>query len=428
MTLGMIAVAMMAFVHTLSNVAVSYDIQHSIERKLYKNSKNMYIDEEGEVAFVWKEDDISFLVINETGKVLAGEYPVGCPKDIGIVNRRFLEVKEGSETFYVQDIRKHLKNERYVYLRGVVRRSDIYSRYQTLEYLACLSILVISGIAILFGIVLSRRISNSLKEMCQVAEKIGADTNDMSERMEYHGRVYELMVLTKANNRMLDRLEEMFLQQEQFTSDVAHELRTPVSVITAQCQFARKKSTCVEDYQEALEVIDRHSTRMNVIISRLLELSRLDLHRMQMKKEEVDLPEIIQSICEDMQREAGDTLNIQLELSEARTVGDLGLIMIAIQNLLTNAVRYSAPGSPVEVKTGKMGGMVFVSVKDFGAGISEENLAHIFKRFYKVDKSRHSEGFGLGLPLTLKIAQKHGGTVAAKSILDEGSTFTLLLP
>lgn len=422
------AVTMLVFVHILANVAVSYDIRQNLERKLYKNSKSMYVDEEDQIAFVWQEEEIYFLVLNcSTGEVLAGEYPKGCPTDISIGGREFQEVTQGRETFFIWDIRKRLDNNRTVCVRGIVRKSDIYSRYRTLEYLACLSILLVSGAAILSGIVFARRISNSLKGMCRLAGKIGMDTN-MSKRMEYHGRIYELMVLTQANNRMLDRLEEMFCQQEQFTSDVAHELRTPVAVITAECQYARAKSESMEDYQEAFEVIDRHSGKINMIISRLLELSRLDSHRRQIQREEIDLPEIVQSVCEDMQQKANDTLSLRLELAEARTVGDIGLIMIGVQNLLTNALKYSPAGSVIEVATGTTQEMVFVSVRDYGEGIREEDMEHIFKRFYKADKSRNSEGFGLGLPLTMKIAQKHGGTVTVDSVLGEGSAFMLLLP
>ena len=419
---------MLAFVHILANVAVSYDIRQNLEHKLYKNCKSMYVDDEGQIAFVWKEDDINFLVLNcATGEVLAGEYPEGCPRDTEIGSRNFQEVTQGRETFFIRDIRKRLDKKHTVCVRGIVRKSDIYSRYRTLEYLAGLSILLVSGVAVLFGIVFSRRISNSLKSMCRVAEKIGMDTN-MSKRMEYQGRIYELAVLTQANNRMLDRLEEMFCQQEQFTSDVAHELRTPVAVITAECQYARTKTESMEEYREAFEVIDRHSHKINMIISRLLELSRLDSHRRQIQSEEIDLPEIVQSVCEDMQQKANDSLSLRLELEEARTTGDIGLIMIAIHNLMTNAVKYSPPGNVIEVSTGIREGMVFVSVRDYGAGICGEDLEHIFKRFYKADKSRNSEGFGLGLPLTMKIAQKHGGTVTVESTVHEGSTFTLLLP
>lgn len=102
--------------------------------------------------------------------------------------------------------------------------------------------------------------------------------------------------------------------------------------------------------------------------------------------------------------------------------------MIAIQNLITNAIRHSEEDSLIEVETGMRENRVFVSVKDYGAGISEEDLPHIFKRFYKADKSRNSKGFGLGLPLAMKIAQKHGGTIIVESKEGAGSTFTLLLP
>ena len=109
-------------------------------------------------------------------------------------------------------------------------------------------------------------------------------------------------------------------------------------------------------------------------------------------------------------------------------MGDIGLIMIAIQNLAGNAVKYGSEGYAVEIETGVQDGMVFVSVKDYGPGIAKEDMPHIFKRFYKTDKSRNSQGFGLGLPLTMKIAQKHGGTVYAESSPGQGSRFTLLLP
>jgi len=136
---------------------------------------------------------------------------------------------------------KYIGNSCRVYLRAIIRKSDIYSRYQMLEYLSYLSIAAVFCIAIAGGILLSKHISSSLKKMCQTAEAIGQNMN-MSERMEYQGRFYELAVLTQANNRMLDRLEETFRQQEQFTSDVAHELRTPIAVMMAQCQYAHGKA------------------------------------------------------------------------------------------------------------------------------------------------------------------------------------------
>lgn len=429
--LAVMAVAMLVFVRILADAAVDYDIRQSLDREVFKNLKEVTVDEKGDILykedFVQQEGDIHFLVLDKDRKVLRGQYPRGCPLDIKINLKRLRKISQGLESYYIRDVKKRFGNGRRIFIRAIICKSDTYSRYQTLEYLAYSSILAIFCIAIFCGALLSRRISSSLKKMCQSAEEIGNSKN-MSTRMEYDGKYYELAVLTQANNRMLDRLEETFRQQEQFTSDVAHELRTPVAVMRAQCQYARGKSVSEEEYQEAFEVIERQSKKIGEIISRLLELSRLDHDRRQIDKEDVDLPELVQSVCEDLQQKAGDSLNLRLELAQAHTVGDISLVMIAIQNLLTNAVRYSDPGSSIEVETGKCENQVFVCVKDHGLGICEEELTHIFKRFYKTDKSRNSQGFGLGLPLAMKIAQKHGGTILAESRLGEGSSFTLLLP
>lgn len=425
------AAEMLIFVHILANVAVDYDIRQSLERVAYKNLKEIQVDASGRISykedFVLAEGDIHFLVLDADGQLVFGTYPRGCLQDLPVSVKKMHQVTSDGEEFYIRDMRKHYNGNYSVCMRAIVRKSDAYSRYQTLEYLAYISILVVSGITIFCGMLLSRHISGSLKGMCRSAEMIGQNLN-MSSRMEYDGRFYELAVLTQANNRMLDRLEETFHQQEQFTSDVAHELRTPVAVMTAQCQYAHGKKVSQEEYREAFEVIERQSLKIGEIISRLLELSRLDYDRRQIEKEDVDLPELVESVCEDLQQKYEDSLQLRLRLAPVHAVGDISLVMIAIQNLITNAVRYSKAATPIEVETGMRGEMAYVSVKDYGAGISEEDLPHIFKRFYKADKSRNSRGYGLGLPLTMKIAQKHGGTVLAESKQGEGSTFTLVLP
>ena len=429
--LAVMAAEMLIFVHILANVAVDYDIRQSLERVAYKNLKEIQVDASGRISykedFVLAEGDIHFLVLDADGRLVFGTYPQGCPQDLPVSVKKMHQVTSDGDEFYIRDMRKHYNGNYSVCMRAIVRKSDAYSRYQTLEYLAYISILVVSGITIFCGMLLSRHISGSLKGMCRSAEMIGQNLN-MSSRMEYDGRFYELAVLTQANNRMLDRLEETFHQQEQFTSDVAHELRTPVAVMTAQCQYAHGKKVSQEEYREAFEVIERQSLKIGEIISRLLELSRLDYDRRQIEKEDVDLPELVESVCEDLQQKYEDSLQLRLRLAPVHAVGDISLVMIAIQNLITNAVRYSKAATPIEVETGMRGEMAFVSVKDYGAGISEEDLPHIFKRFYKADKSRNSRGYGLGLPLTMKIAQKHGGTVLAESKQGEGSTFTLVLP
>ena len=147
-----------------------------------------------------------------------------------------------------------------------------------------------------------------------------------------------------------------------------------------------------------------------------------------MQDEMLDLTEIVQSICEEQQEKAQDTVCIRLNLKDAVSTGDISLIAIVIQNLVENAVKFSRPQGEVEVETGEAENEVFVKVTDHGIGILPENMQKIFRRFYKCDKSRNAEGFGLGLALSMKIVEKHEGRLGVESTYGSGSVFTLYLP
>ena len=144
--------------------------------------------------------------------------------------------------------------------------------------------------------------------------------------------------------------------------------------------------------------------------------------------ETLDFVEIVQSVCEEWQEKLQNGIRIRLKLEEAYSMGDIGLIVIVIQNLLTNAVKFSRPYGVIDVKTGEASGESYVQVTDYGIGIAKEHQEQIFQRFYKCDKSRNAEGFGLGLALSKKIAEKHGGRITVISELGKGSTFTLYFP
>lgn len=424
----LMALIMVLFVNIFSNVAVEYDIKSDIEKEVRKNLKYVTL-ENGTLTFLegfaFQEESYYFVLLNQSGEIIEGEYPEGFPADVKIEYYRTRSIKNLEGTYYFRDMRNVGQLGKNIVMRGVVRKEDVDSRYETMEYVACGSILVIYFLVIGCGLFMSKRISNSMKKMCQTAENIGRDLN-ISQRMEYEGPFYELEVLAQANNRMLDRIEYMFHQQEQFTSDVAHELRTPIAVSMAQCQYAKERMDNRGELEMAFDVIYRQAQKVNKIISQLLHLSRLDQGSIQ--KEEIDLVEIVQAVCEDEQDKAGDTISIRMNLKDACSVGDINLISIAVLNLVTNAVKFSKEHGIVEVETGKESDMVYVLVRDYGKGIAKEEQEHIFERFYKVDKSRNSEGFGLGLALTKKIAEVHGGDVTVSSELEKGSTFQLLLP
>lgn len=425
-----LAVILFVFVQVWSDTAVDYDIKQSLAREVRKNLR--YVKEvDGELRFLEgyddRTEDVFFLLLDADGIVVAGNYPGDYEDDGRILFNYTRVVRCSGESFYVRDMQRTKTLGTGYFMRGIVRESDVNSRYQTLEYLSYLSILVVLGLVVLCGMFTARQISDSLKKMCGTAEAIGRDFQ-ISKRMEYDNRFYELTVLVQAENRMLDRLESALKEREQFTSDVAHELRTPAAVILAQCEYVSGQGNDREEMAEAFEVIYRQSQRMHMLISQLLRLARLDQDQGEVQREEVDLADLARSVCEDEEEKAGGRVRVVQKLSPAGTAGDISLLVIAIANLVANAVKFSPENGVVEVETGVDGEEAYVLVRDYGCGMDEEELGHIFQRFYKGDKSRNSHGIGLGLPLALKIARRHGGDITAESRAGTGSTFTLRLP
>lgn len=427
------SIMMIVYVYFFAKTAIDYDIEKTVREANVTTAKYVSLKDKKltvEPEFDNKEGNMTALVISENGEVLHGEYPEGAPQDIEIRLYHTQEVEYQGELWYFRDrLKGKLHTETgeeksKIYIRTVVNRRDISSEYETMAAFVYLSIFLMCGGILMGGFFVSGKIKKSMDEMCHSAEKIGKNS-DISQRITYEGNIYELDVLNAANNRMLDRMESILKQQEQFNSDVAHELRTPVSVTLAQCEYAEKHLENAEEVENAFYVIHRQSRKINDIISQLLYLARLEQGRSVVHLEEVDLQAIAESVCEDEMDNPEHEVEIRMELEEAETMGDISLIMIALQNLLNNAVKY-ADGKPVEVKTGQRENKVYVSVQDYGRGMTQEETEHIFERFYKVDKSRNSEGFGLGLSITAKIMELCHGEVAVESKEGEGSIFTLL--
>ena len=431
-------VIIMVMIWILSDTAVDYELKRELRKSLDANlyhistrSGELKISED----FRYQDDNIYFVVIRKNGEVFAGDYPeglVGEMSKIRVRDKLSRCVICSGERYYIRDVRigririegeiKH----KSVYVRGILKKSDADSFYYKVEMISCISLAVILCMFLIFEYMFSRRIVRDLKDMCQAAESIGKSL-DMSQRMKCDHRYKEIAVLAQANNRMLDRLEQTFQTQEQFTSDVAHELRTPVAVVMAQCQYARKVRDEAE-YREVMDTVYRQSKKINNLITQLLKFSRLDQDRMQLQDEMLDLTEIVQSICEEQQEKAEDAVSIHLHLKDSVTTGDIGLIAIVIQNLVGNAVKFSHRQGIIDVETGEEGQEVFVKVEDHGIGIKSGEQENIFRRFYKCDESRNAEGFGLGLALSEKIVEKHKGRITVESEYGKGSTFTLYLP
>ena len=184
-----------------------------------------------------------------------------------------------------------------VIVRNIGKASDFDSQYKTMKYISYTFTFVIAFIGFLLIGIVSSQLTIPMKKIKDTADKIGTD-GDLAKRIEYTTPFKELDAMIQANNRMMDRLEDLFQQQQQFTSDVAHELRTPSAIVSAECQYLKKYGKNIDDYTESLTVIERQNTKTTEIISQLLQLSRLEQGRIKDDFEYSNFKTLIESVCD----------------------------------------------------------------------------------------------------------------------------------
>lgn len=423
---------MVIFVSILADRMIYYDIQSVLLREIIKNNKNTSY-EDGIIKpnedFRYVDDGMYFRILDEDGSVILGESPIKVEfTEEGLSQRLRMVESEGEEYYIIGRINKRMTKEvgHIIYNQCIVNKRDVESKYKFIKYTSYASIPVFLMLVLMAGLVMSGKISGPLKQMSKTAEIIGQE-GELSRRIEYDGKIKELGVLAATNNRMLERIENMLEMQKQFSSDVAHELRTPIAVLLAQCEYAKEYVSTKEEFDDAIDVIYRQTKKTNMVITQLLNLNRLESERVVLDLEDADLDEMIRSICDEIEFKEKDDVQFELALSGVRADMDIGLMLILLQNLIQNAVKYSARPARVKIATQYRDDAVVVKVQDFGCGIREEDLPHIFDPFFRVEKARNSEGFGLGLPLADRIAKAHKGEIKVDSVWGKGSTFTLVI-
>jgi two-component system OmpR family sensor kinase len=214
----------------------------------------------------------------------------------------------------------------------------------------------------------------------------------------------------------------------QFLADASHELRTPLTSIQGFAELFRLDSAREHvDLDVILRRIEQESARMRTLVDDLLLLARVDQVR-EAERDEVDLAVLAADACSDVVAVAPGR-PVTLDAPEPVVVlGDAGHLRQAIANLVSNAVRHTPDDTELEVSAMVDGDDAVVRVRDHGAGLDDEALAHVFDRFWQADKARAGAGAGLGLSIVAAIAAEHGGDAAVANADGGGAVFTLRLP
>jgi heavy metal sensor kinase len=292
-----------------------------------------------------------------------------------------------------------------------------------------IALLIVLVLGALGGWILARR---SLSPIGYIASKARSITSEnLSERLHPRGTGDEMDDLIHTINEMIVRLETSFKRMAEFTADASHELKTPICGMRGEAEVLLSKGRLTEEYQEGLAHFIEQFDRLNQMINDLILLSKFDTSQEELKMVPLRLDLLIKDLCNLFQILA-DQKEIALEmgtLKEVTVVGDKVRLQQLFTNLIDNAIKYTSKGA-IHITVEKNRGSALVKIRDTGIGIPKEEQEKIFKRFYRVDKSRSKEtgGVGLGLSIAEWIVHAHHGRIEVESELNRGSTFTIYLP
>ncbi|MDD3363552.1 MAG: ATP-binding protein [Syntrophomonas sp.] len=283
-------------------------------------------------------------------------------------------------------------------------------------------------IAIAGGLFISGRALSPIDKITKTAREIGQ--GNLAQRLNLPKVEDEVGRLALTFDEMLDRLESAFKRERQFTSDASHELRTPITVISAHAEESLIGQKSTQEYKESLNVILKESRMMGQIVSQLLMLTRSDEGKYKLEIEDIYLNIIVNDVMQEMQKNANDAgVELKLTVNESIKIkADQMLITRAIINLIDNAIKYNKTGGWVKISLYTNEGFARLIVEDNGIGMINDEIPNIFKRFYRIDKARSVKGTGIGLSLVQWIVNAHKGIIRVESVFNHGTKFEIDLP
>jgi heavy metal sensor kinase len=277
----------------------------------------------------------------------------------------------------------------------------------------------------------------TLKPVDRVVDEVEAisDGRSLHRRLEPLETGDELARLTSTLNAMLERLERSFIALRRFTADASHELKTPLTVLRSGIERAITHPRVSPEVLEVLDETLAEVNRMAEMVDSLLMLARADEGRAPLHLEPLDLRELLDEVSETagiLGEQAGVHVRVTVPTRAVTLAADRTRLRQLLMNLLTNAIKYTAPGGYVDIDSTVRDGQVTVAVKDTGVGIAAGDLPHIFDRFWRADQARsrtgERPGVGLGLAISKWIAEAHGGTISAQSRPGRGTIMQVTLP
>ena len=296
-------------------------------------------------------------------------------------------------------------------------------RFRMTNWYITAAVTLLSGVLAYF---VSGRALKPLRSFVSQVEKV--QLNNLADMRINENVLPEFRQLSYSFNQMLERLDNAFAAQRQFTGNAAHELRTPLALMQAQLElFSAEHPDMLPETAKFLALLREQTERLTQMTKTLLEMSNL---QQVARNEQIQLAPMVEEVFTDLALLA-EKRNITLEMEgDSFLIGSDALIYRLLFNLTENAVKYNRSGGSVKVSVTQEPEKILIRVSDTGCGVPEEYQQSIFQPFFRVDKSRSREygGVGLGLSLVWEIANLHGGCVRVEESSKKGTTIAVELP
>lgn len=388
------------------------------------------------LEFESKERDVFYRLINNNGDVLKALNM----NQFGnvVVSSLALGALNGKKQYVLEtlEIPGHDYNVRTIY--GAISPNIIFNMGLSLEdnseYLGIFRTLILLlmvplfFVAAIIGWFLARHALKGVEEVTQTANEISKGSID--KRVEVKSHYHEIDRLANTFNDMLDRIQTLIKGMREMNDNVAHDLRSPLTRIRGIAEMTLVGNGSMDDYAEMAANTIEECDKLIEIINTMMDITETEAGVSPFKSEKIDIAKLILSACELFDPIAGekDVQLITVLPERLEILGDKSKMQRLITNLLENAIKYNKHGGVVTISVKHENQLVNIQVEDTGVGIPEEELPHIFDRFYRCDRSRSQAGIGLGLSLAKAIAMAFNGDIRVKSVIDQGSSFQVFFP
>jgi len=380
-------------------------------------------------------DQKSFQIFNKAGNVVysyADENVTPVPINSNIL----LKAKEKGTYFFAYDGRdvvavNYTVGDNSYIVVGAAFDKDGFQKLDELKLILLFSFIIGVLITFLSGLIFSERIVHPIQKITKEVKEISSQ--NLSRRIDLKEPKDELYQLSFTFNDLMNRLQESFEIQRRFIANASHELSTPLTAISSQLEITMQNERTVDEYKSVISSVYDDVKNLNQLTRSLLEIAKASGTSDGIELSLVRIDELLMRLPVEL-RKTNAVYYVQLHFAtfpenedKLLVFGNPDLLFSAIKNIVTNACKYS-PNHTANVSLSFSDYELYIIVKDNGPGISQKDLDLIFQPFYRGEEAESKHGFGLGLPLALRIIKMHKGNITINSTVGQGSQFTIVLP